>query len=399
MKRLLSYLPHVIITMAVLLALGAFVNEAAAGIEELRGELAAIESELAEQRAARDRVRDQELGILAELQLLQQQAEKGRASIQRLKGAEEQAAALVAENRAAIERLERQADERRELLGRRLSLLYMIGRDGGNRFVLSATDFAAMGRRFLFLKAFAAQDREIFDEIKRAVAEQQRHGLELEQALELLERSRAEAEKEQALYEEDLERKRDLLEKVQRERSAYEAVIREKERAMTSLQSKINDIIAAQASAETGRDLSAADIPDAGVWTSEVPSLRIWPTEGRIIRYYGRVEDPVYGTTTKSDGIDIAAPSGQYFVSVLPGEVIYADWFQGYGKMLIIAHDDGVHTVYAHAESLLVGVNDVVTEGQRIGRVGSTGSITEPSLHFEIRKAGRAVDPLAFLAQ
>jgi septal ring factor EnvC (AmiA/AmiB activator) len=399
MKRCLAYLPHVVLTLAVLLALGAFVEEAAGGVEELRAELAAIESDLAKQREARDRVRDQELGILAELQLIQQQAEQGRKSIQRLQTARNQAGELADEARAEVERLERQADEQRELLGRRLTLLYLVGREKGERFIFSAGDFASMGRRFIFLKAFAAQDRRIYEDIQRAVAEQETHRLELEQALEIIEDSKARAEEQQVLYEEDLERKRDLLERVQRERSAYEAVIREKERAMTNLQSKINDIIAAEASAETGRELSAADIPDAGVWTSEIPALRIWPTEGRIIRYYGRVEDPTYGTTTKSDGIDIAAPAGQYFVSVLPGEVIFADWFQGYGKMLIISHEDGVHTVYAHAEDLLVSVNDSVAEGQRIGRIGSTGSITEPSLHFEIRKAGRAVDPLSFLAQ
>jgi murein DD-endopeptidase MepM/ murein hydrolase activator NlpD len=231
------------------------------------------------------------------------------------------------------------------------------------------------------------------------VAEEGLKRQDLEIAIETLDGLRTLAEEEQTFYNKDLDDKQTLLEQVQRERSTYEAVIREKERAAAQLQSKLDDLITADASARAGRDVSVAEIPDSGVYSGDIPNLRIWPTDGTIVRYFGRVEDSRYGTTTKSDGIDIAAPSGQYFVSVLPGEVIYSDWFQGYGKMLVIAHDDGLHTIYAHADTILVSVGDSVGEGQNLGRVGSTGSITEPGLHFEVRKAGRAVDPLKYLAR
>jgi septal ring factor EnvC (AmiA/AmiB activator) len=376
-----------------------FAHRALAGVEDLRSELAAIEDDLRDQRLAREKVRRQELGILGELQLLQQRAEKGRANQRRLQKAQGTTSEAVAATQMEIDRLERQADERRDLLGRRLSLLYVIGRDGGSRFVFSAHDFSAMARRFLFLKAFAQQDRTIYDEILVSVHEQELKKADLEVAMGTLQRLEELAAEELALYESDLAEKQTLLEQVQRERSAYEAVIQEKEKAATRLQAKLDELVAADASERAGRQMSVADIPDSDVYTAEIPKLRIWPTEGTIIRYFGRVEDPRYGTTTKSDGIDIAAPEGRYFVSVLPGEVIYADWFQGYGKLLVIAHADGVHTLYAHAQDLLVGVGDRVEENQRIGTVGSTGSITESALHFEIRKAGRAVDPLAYLAE
>jgi len=370
-----------------------------AGVEDLRSELSAIEADLQAQRQAREKVRRQELGILGELQLLQQRAERGRANQRRLQKAQGTTAGAIADTQTEIDRLERQADERRDLLGRRLSLLYVIGRDGGSRFVFSARDFSAMARRFLFLTAFAQQDRTIYDEILVNVHEQELQKADLEVAMGTLKRLEELAAEELALYENDLSEKQTLLEQVQRERSAYEAVIAEKEKAASRLQSKLDQLVAADASERAGHEMSMAEIPDSDVYTANIPKLRIWPTEGTIIRYFGRVEDPRYGTTTKSDGIDIAAPEGRYFVSVLPGEVIYADWFQGYGKLLVIAHADGVHTLYAHAENLLVGVGDHVDENQRLGTVGSTGSITEPALHFEIRKAGRAVDPLVYLAE
>ncbi|MCK4592975.1 peptidoglycan DD-metalloendopeptidase family protein [bacterium] len=399
MKRLPPVLPLVLFVLAILFGVALFVHRSLAGVEEIRTELAAIEKDLRTQRLAREKIRRQELGILGELQLLQQRAERGRANQRRLQTAQATTAEAVAATQMEIERLERQADERRDLLGRRLTLLYMIGRDGGSRFVFSARDFAAMGRRFLFLKAFAHQDRTIYDEILAAVAEQELKKADLGVANDTLRRLEELAAEELEIYEQDLDEKQKLLERVQRERSVYEAVIREREKAAARLQAKLDGLIAADASERAGRQMSLAEIPDSDVYTSEIPTLRIWPTEGTIIRYFGRVEDPRYGTTTKSDGIDIAAPEGRYFVSVLAGEVIYSDWFQGYGKLLVIAHDDGVHTLYAHARDILVGVGDRVEENQRIGTVGSTGSITEPSLHFEIRKAGRAVNPLEYLAK
>jgi septal ring factor EnvC (AmiA/AmiB activator) len=399
MKRLFSTLSLALFSLAMLAGVALFVQRAFAGVEEIRTELAAIEEDLRNQRQAREKVRRQELGILGELQLLQQRAERGRANQRRLQKAQGTTAEAIAATQMEIERLERQADERRDLLGRRLSLLYMIGRDGGSRFVFSAKDFAAMGRRFLFLKAFAHQDRTIYDEIMVAVAAEELKKADLEVAMDTLARLEELAAEELAIYEGDLAEKEELLERVQRERSTYEAVIREKEKAAARLQAKLDQLVAADASAIAGREMSVAEIPDSDVYTAEIPELRIWPTEGTIIRYFGRVEDPRYGTTTKSDGIDIAAPAGRYFVSVLPGEVIYADWFQGYGKLLVVAHADGVHTLYAHAQDLLVGVGERVGESQRIGTVGSSGSVTEPALHFEVRKAGRAVDPLAYLAE
>jgi len=403
MKRLLkalsSLLPLLLIGGLIVAGLFLFAQRAFAGMEELQAELSSIESDLRIQRTAREEVRRQELGILGELQLLQQRAEKGRANLRRLQDTSDTTILAIAQTEAEITRLAKLADERRFLLGQRLTLLYEIGRNGGGRFIFSAQDFSAMGRRFLFLKAFAAQDREIYQEILDAVAEEDLKKQDLQVAIETLEELRILAAEEQAFYDKDLDDKQELLEKVQRERSAYEAVIREKERAAAQLQSKLDDLITADASSRAGHEVSVAEIPDSGVYSTEVPDLRIWPTDGTITRYFGRVEDSRYGTTTKSDGIDIAAPSGQYFVSVLPGEVIFSDWFQGYGKMLVIAHADGLHTIYAHADSVLVSVGDSVSEGQNIGRVGSTGTTTEPGLHFEVRKAGRAIDPLKYLAR
>ena len=79
------------------------------------------------------------------------------------------------------------------------------------------------------------------------------------------------------------------------------------------------------------------------------------------------------------------------------GEVVFADRFGGQGNLVIIDHKNGFFTVYAYNSSILVSVGAKVKRGQTIARRGSTGSATEPSLHFELRKDGKSINPVPYL--
>jgi septal ring factor EnvC (AmiA/AmiB activator) len=82
---------------------------------------------------------------------------------------------------------------------------------------------------------------------------------------------------------------------------------------------------------------------------------------------------------------------------VAPGEVRYAGWFRGYGKIVIVDHGDRWFTVSGHLDQLAVGPGDAVAEGEVIGTVGETGSLSGPALYFEIRRGGQAEDPVHWL--
>jgi murein DD-endopeptidase MepM/ murein hydrolase activator NlpD len=122
----------------------------------------------------------------------------------------------------------------------------------------------------------------------------------------------------------------------------------------------------------------------------------------------GRFFLPVHGTVNSGfgrrgasfhDGVDIAAPLGTPIRAIESGEVIYSDQLRGYGNIVIVRHADGLVSVYAHNESNLVREGQMVSRGETIGRVGSTGRVTGPHLHFEIRKNNTAQDPLLYLPQ
>jgi len=119
----------------------------------------------------------------------------------------------------------------------------------------------------------------------------------------------------------------------------------------------------------------------------------LWPVQGAINSGFGARGASVH------DGIDIAAPEGTPIHSVERGEVIYSDQLRGYGNIVIIRHAGGLVSVYAHNQINLVREGNRVERGDVIAKVGSTGRVTGPHLHFEIRKNNTAQDPLRYLPQ
>jgi murein DD-endopeptidase MepM/ murein hydrolase activator NlpD len=119
----------------------------------------------------------------------------------------------------------------------------------------------------------------------------------------------------------------------------------------------------------------------------------IWPVQGRILSAYG----PGPGGT-HNDGINIAAPAGTPVLAARDGVVAYAgNELRGYGYLILLKHADGWMTAYAHNEKLLVKRGQRVKRGQPIAKVGETGAVSEPQLHFEIRRGTRALDPTDYL--
>lgn len=118
-----------------------------------------------------------------------------------------------------------------------------------------------------------------------------------------------------------------------------------------------------------------------------------WPVQGKVIARFGTTADGL-----RNDGINIAAPAGAPVMAAADGTVAYAgNQLRGFGNLILLRHDNGLITAYAHNQSMLVEKGAKVKRGDVIARVGSTGSVDSPQLHFEIRKGEQAVDPLKYL--
>ena len=125
----------------------------------------------------------------------------------------------------------------------------------------------------------------------------------------------------------------------------------------------------------------------------------IWPCPDskRITSGFGNRKSPTKGGSTYHQGIDIGAPTGTTVLAAAAGEVVISKYSYSGGNYIMIDHGSGIFTVYMHLSKRSVDVGKEVSQGQKIGEVGSTGYSTGPHLHFGIRKNGNYVNPLTFV--
>lgn len=135
-----------------------------------------------------------------------------------------------------------------------------------------------------------------------------------------------------------------------------------------------------------------------GLLTPSDAQPNLWPVEGRLIGAFGRRTDPFSGEGAMHMGVDIGAPTGTPVRATADGVVVYAQMESGYGKLIRVEHGNGVETYYAHLSQYYVNVGQDVHRGEVIGAVGSTGRVTAPHLHYEVRRAGAPMNPAHFLA-
>jgi septal ring factor EnvC (AmiA/AmiB activator) len=121
-----------------------------------------------------------------------------------------------------------------------------------------------------------------------------------------------------------------------------------------------------------------------------------WPAQGQIVRNFGLEVNPVYGTETTSDGINVATQASTPVSSAGPGTVLYAREFLSMGRLIVIDHCDGYYSVYGHLGEISVSVGDEVEPGTQLGVSGSLPG-GQSGYYFEIRMGGQPVDPLGYL--
>lgn len=127
------------------------------------------------------------------------------------------------------------------------------------------------------------------------------------------------------------------------------------------------------------------------------PSL--WPVNGRLMGVFGERDDPFSGEGEFHKGVDISAPTGTVVRATGDGVVAFADWSNGYGRLIIVDHGNGIETYYAHLSKFFAFAGEGVRRGEPVGAVGSTGRVTAPHLHYEVRIGGAPVNPYRYLAK
>jgi septal ring factor EnvC (AmiA/AmiB activator) len=123
----------------------------------------------------------------------------------------------------------------------------------------------------------------------------------------------------------------------------------------------------------------------------------LWPVEGVLIRRFGVVKDKESRAEIVSNGIEIRADEGTPVAAAADGRVVHVGWMRGFGRVVIVDHGEGHHTISAHLSKTAVNRGDEVKRGQTIGFVGDTESMNGPKLYFELRENGLPRDPSPYM--
>lgn len=200
----------------------------------------------------------------------------------------------------------------------------------------------------------------------------------------------AELQKQISITSQERTKRAILLDDIRNKKSLEMAVLEYLKQAASDLDQTIKSL--SSASDEAKR----INISQKSLFATLKGLLKM-PVKGKIVCFYGPYQNTKFNVVNFRSGIEIKADRGEPIRTVCDGQVIYADWFKGYGNMIIINHGDNYYTIYAHAEELFTSKGDTVEMGEVVATVGDSGSMIGPSLHFEVRHHGKPVDPLQWI--
>ena len=294
---------------------------------------------------------------------------------------------------ANLVRAQDEVQVKRAILSRRLVEIYKRGPLYTLEVMLSARSFADLVARYKYLHILAQRDRAVLrrvDQLRTMIIGQRRQLVSLQNGVEQNRTDKAEEAVRLAALEHARVRS---LEKVQLD--AKKAKLRIDQ--LVKSEARLNNVIAGFESARRRAASRAGGAPGApsSIRTSDFGKLD-WPADGNIIYRFGRVINP-NNTTTRWNGIGIAASQGTQVHSVSAGTVVLADVMGTYGNTVIVEHGGGDYSVYGSLDRMAVTKGTRVSKGQLIGTIGATDPAFPPHLHFEIRRGGPAVDPLDWL--
>lgn len=261
-----------------------------------------------------------------------------------------------------------------DALGKRLKAINGKYSMGYLKVVLSSSSISEFLTNLNIVKEVVSQDKQMLKDLDDAKEKVEKEMANLKSK-----------KQEQEALKVSLDNDNTLLNESKKELEDLKKVLEEEEDA---LESELEKLII-ENSLKYNFDLSGV-VLSTGDWPI--------PNHTRISSPYGYRIHPILKVRKMHTGIDIPAPTGTPIVSVDNGVVIFAGVKGGYGNTLMIKHDDGKISLYAHCNELVAYEGQRVSKGEVVAKVGSTGRSTGPHLHFEIRIGNKHVDPMLFVS-
>lgn len=381
------------------------ISASAARGENPRDELKGVKQEIKAKKKLISKTRKVEAVVSTELQEINRSLVQKESDLGRLDRDLKVVESSLGRTGSEIIRVTDEANRKKLEIERRLASLYKAGELGALRMFFSAESFPQMAENIRYMRSILEHDKKIFSEYDQQIEELHKLKADLERDAAKKSRIKEGIAVKKLEIEQEKSKKAAFLVQVRQDRSSYEKSLKELQANAARLQTMM-----VRLEALSRRKLSARHekpgsklkplaelppVPDRG-FASQKGRMSL-PVRGEIVETYGKHKHPDFDSYTFSKGLSISAGSGSDIRSIYDGSVIFADYFKGYGNMIIIDHGGGYFSLYAHAARILKKVGAEIARNETVATVGDSDSSRGPMLYFEIRHQGKPVDPAGWV--
>jgi septal ring factor EnvC (AmiA/AmiB activator) len=276
------------------------------------------------------------------------------------------------------------AQHHKHLLQQRLRQLYKLGQLPYVTLFLTAKDVTNLTYKVQYMRRLIAHDRQQIQHFHTTLhqANTAQEALAAQQQRIVI--AQTTLQRQQQDLQRERQRKLRLLQRLRQEKHMSTQAVAELTRTSEKLSRFLEHVHHAS---------------DVTTHTPVKKGHMLWPVNGPLLSSFGKVRHRTLDISTFHKGIYIGAPVGSDVRAIGAGEVVYADWFQGFGRLLVVDHGDHVISLYGHTSDIMVHVGDTINSHQVVAKVGESSALGEPALYFEIRHHTEPQDPLLWLRQ
>ena len=360
-------------------------------LEQERVRLKKLNEEISKTKQKAKKAKKKSASILKKIETLDKTLVKKRREYRRINKELKEKDQELAKLQTQLSNMQKEVTTHRHAIANRLRVLYMEGRGSYLKALFQANTFANFERRLAYLSTISKQEYQLLEGYREQL-----------ESLEDLKLQQANARKQLLDYKHRTQKtikevkgvKKDknlVLTSLSKEKELYDRTVKGLERSAKQVDSLLKEL--------DQRFKLSQSKPKSRKRKAHSKGSLLWPTEGKVVSFFGRQKHQTFDTYVTKKGIEIQTRRPSPIKTVSQGKVVYADWLKGYGLVVIIDHTNGFFSLYAHASKLLVKEGQTVKIGAIIGETGETGLTDQNTLYFELRKGTKPVDPLRWLVK
>lgn len=389
MKKSIKYITALALMAAVTLSSLPDFSAEAKTLTELQNEREQLAKETEEAQQKLKEAQQNQADVEAEIAAMDDVINAAQKELDEAQADLDDVTARLEESEKALEEATKKREDQFTAFSGRMRFFYESSELSYLDILLNSKSFSDMVRRMQYIEDIMSYDNNILNELTETQNEIKTRTEEIAEEKEMSEYLLGVAQEKMDSLNSIVAEKKALVESYAQDEAKYNQLIASNEKASQEAAALINQLLAQESSSKstyvyTGGQLNWP-VPSKAASSSSLSS-------GFVTR-----DKPIGTGSEFHTGYDIPASYGSAVVAAEAGTVIYAGWMSGYGNTVMINHGNGLVTLYGHNSSLTVSQGDVVSRGQQIAKIGSTGNSTGNHCHFEVRLNGSPVSPEPYL--